>query len=231
MIKYASNAMLANRISFMNDIANLSELVGADIDMVRKGIGADPRIGDSYLYSGCGYGGSSLPKDVKALIRTAEKAGYSMKVIKAVDEVNDSQQKVVYKKLLKHYNGNVKGKNVAIWGLAFKPETTDIRRSTALVTIELLLAAGCEVSVYDPVAIEEAKKLFGDKVTYANDMYDAVLDADALLLVTEWKQFSQPSWGVVARSMRTKVVIDGRNLYNVADMKKYGFEYHRIGKN
>ena len=231
LIKYASNAMLANRISFMSDIANLSELVGADIDMVRRGMGADPRIGDDYLASGCGYGGTSLPKDVKALIKTAEKAGYSMKVVKAVDEVNDAQQKVVFKKLLKCYNGNVKGKNVAVWGLAFKPETTDVRQSTALVTIEQLLAAGCEVSVYDPLAIDQAKKVFGDKVKYANDMYDAVLDADALLLITEWKQFATPSWGVVARSMRTKVVIDGRNLYSLADMKKYGFDYHRIGKN
>lgn len=231
LIKYASNAMLANRISFMNEIANLSELVGADIDMVMKGMGADPRIGADYLASGCGYGGTSLPKDVKALIKTAEKAGYALKVVKAVDEVNDSQQKVVFRKLLKCYNGNVKGKNVAVWGLAFKPDTADVRQSTALVTIEQLLAAGCEVSVYDPVAIEQAKKILGDKVTYANDMYDAVLDADALLLVTEWKQFATPSWGVVARSMRTKVVIDGRNLYNLADMKKYGFDYHRIGKN
>ena len=231
LIKYASNAMLANRISFMSDIANLSELLGADIDMVRKGMGADPRIGSDYLASGCGYGGTSLPKDVKALIKTAEKAGYSMKVIKAVDEVNDAQQKVVFKKLLKCYNGNVKGKNVAVWGLAFKPETADVRQSTALVTIDQLLAAGCEVSVYDPLAIEQAKKVLGDKVKYANDMYDAVLDADALLLVTEWKQFATPSWGVVARSMRTKVVIDGRNLYSLADMKKYGFDYHRIGKN
>ena len=231
LIKYASNAMLANRISFMNDIANLSELVGADIDMVMKGMGADPRIGADYLNSGCGYGGTSLPKDVKALIKTAEKAGYAMKVVKAVDEVNDSQQKVVYRKLLKCYNGNIKGKNVAVWGLAFKPDTADVRQSTSLVTIEQLLAAGCEVSVYDPVAIDQAKKILGDKVTYANDMYGAVLDADALLLVTEWKQFANPSWGVVARSMRTKVVIDGRNLYSLADMKKYGFDYHRIGKN
>jgi UDPglucose 6-dehydrogenase len=231
LIKYASNAMLANRISFMNVIANLSELVGADIDMVMKGMGADPRIGADYLNSGCGYGGTSLPKDVKALIKTAEKAGYAMKVVKAVDEVNDSQQKVVYRKLLKCYNGNIKGKNVAVWGLAFKPDTADVRQSTSLVTIEQLLAAGCEVSVYDPVAIDQAKKILGDKVTYANDMYDAVLDADALLLVTEWKQFANPSWGVVARSMRTKVVIDGRNLYSLADMKKYGFDYHRIGKN
>lgn len=231
MIKYASNAMLANRISFMNDIANLSELVGADIDKVREGIGADPRIGNQYLKSGCGYGGTSLPKDVKALIKTAEKAGYPLKVMKAVDEVNDSQQKVVFKKLLKCYNGNIKGKNVAIWGLAFKPETSDVRESTALVTIEQLLSAGCNVSVYDPVALDEAKKVLGDKVTYANDMYDAVLDADALLLITEWKQFNRPSWGVVARSMKSKVVIDGRNLYSVSDMKKHGFDYHRIGKN
>lgn len=231
LIKYAANAMLANRISFMNDIANLSELVGADIDMVRVGMGADPRIGADYLSSGCGYGGTSLPKDVKALIKTAEKAGYAMKVVKAVDEVNDAQQKVVYRKLLKCYNGNVKGKNVAVWGLAFKPDTADVRQSTALVTIELLLAAGCEVSVYDPVALDGARKVLGDKVKYANDMYDAVLDADALLLVTEWRQFANPSWGVVARSMRTKVVIDGRNLYSLDDMKKYGFDYHRIGKN
>lgn len=231
MIKYATNAMLANRISFMNDIANLSELLGADIDMVRKGLGSDPRVGEDYLFPGCGYGGMSLPKDVKTLIKTAEKAGYSMKVVKAVDEVNDAQRKIVYKKLLKSYNGNIKGKNIAIWGLAFKPETTDVRESTALVTIEQLIAAGCEVSVYDPLAMEEAKKIMGDKVRYANDMYDAVLDADALLLLTEWKQFFQPSWGVVARSMKTKVVVDGRNIYNVADMKKFGFDYHRIGKN
>lgn len=231
MIKFASNAMLANRISFMNDIANLSELVGADIDMVRKGMGTDPRIGDAYLYSGCGYGGTSLPKDVKSLIKTAEKAGYNMKVVKAVDEVNDSQRRIIYKKLLKCYNGNIKGKHVAIWGLAFKPETDDVRESTAFVTIEQLLAAGCDVSVYDPVAMDEAKKYLGEKVTYANDMYDAVLDADALLLLTEWKQFYKPSWGVVARSMKTKVVVDGRNIYSVADMKKFGFDYHRIGKN
>ncbi len=231
MIKFASNAMLANRISFMNDIANLSELVGADIDMVRKGMGADPRIGGNYLYSGCGYGGTSLPKDVKSLIKTAEKAGYAMKVVKAVDEVNDSQRRIIYKKLLKCYNGNIKGKHIAIWGLAFKPETNDVRESTSLVTIDQLLSAGCEVSVYDPVAMDEAKKYLGEKVTYANDMYDAVLDADALLLLTEWKQFYKPSWGVVARSMKTKVVVDGRNIYNLSDMKKFGFDYHRIGKN
>lgn len=231
MIKFASNAMLANRISFMNDIANLSELVGADIDMVRQGLGSDPRIGSEYLYSGCGYGGTSLPKDVKSLIKVAEKAGYSMKVVKAVDEVNDAQRKIIYKKLLKCYNGNIKGKNIAIWGLSFKPDTDDVRESTSLVTIEQLLAAGCNVCVYDPVAMDEAKKYLGEKVKYANDMYDAVLDADALLLVTEWKQFYKPSWGVVARSMKTKVVVDGRNIYNVADMKKFGFDYHRIGKN
>ena len=231
MIKCASNAMLANRISFMNDIANLSELVGADIDMVRVGLGADPRIGGDYLYSGCGYGGTSLPKDVKSLIKTAEKAGYPMKVVKAVDEVNDSQRRVIYKKLLKCYNGNIKGKKIAIWGLAFKPDTSDVRESTALVTIEQLLSAGCEVSVYDPIAMDEAQNYLGEKVAYANDMYDAVLDADALLLLTEWKQFYKPSWGVVARSMKTKVVVDGRNIYNVGDMKKFGFDYHRIGKN
>ncbi len=231
MIKFASNAMLANRISFMNDIANLSELVGADIDMVRKGLGTDPRVGKEYLYAGCGYGGTSLPKDVKSLIKTAEKAGYNMKVVKAVDEVNDAQRKIIYKKLLKCYNGNIKGKRVAIWGLAFKPDTDDVRESTALVTIEQLLSAGCEVSVYDPVAMEKAKDFLGEKVQYANDMYDAVLDADALLLITEWKQFYKPSWGVVARSMKTKVVVDGRNIYNVSDMKKFGFDYHRIGKN
>ena len=229
MIKYASNAMLSTRISFMNDIANLCELVGADIDKVRLGIGSDRRIGTDFLASGCGYGGSSLPSDVKSLLKTSEKAGYGLKVLKAVDEVNELQRKIVYKKLLKSYNGNIKGKRIAIWGLSFKPETSDVRESTSLVTIDLLLAAGCEVSVYDPVAISSARKLLTDKVTYANDMYDAVLDADALLLLTEWKQFRTPSWGVVARSMKSKVVIDGRNIYSPSEMKKFGFDYHRIG--
>lgn len=201
MIKYAANAMLATRISFMNDIANLCELVGADVNMVRKGIGSDSRIGSKFLYPGCGYGGSCFPKDVKALIKTAEKNGYSMKVLKAVEEVNEKQKSVLFNKLHDFYQGDLQGRIIALWGLAFKPETDDMREATSLVTIKLLLEAGCKVRVYDPVAMDECRRRIGDVVTYANDMYDAVLDADALLLLTEWKQFRLPSWGVIMKSM------------------------------
>lgn len=230
MIKYAANSMLATRISFMNDIANLCELVGADVNMVRKGIGADSRIGNKFLYPGCGYGGSCFPKDVKALIKTAEKNGYSMQVLKAVEKVNELQKEVLFNKLHKHYKGELKEKVIALWGLAFKPETDDMREATALVTIRLLIDAGCRVKVFDPVAMDECKRRIGNKVVYATDMYDAVLDTDALLLLTEWKQFRLPSWGVIAKSMRTPLVIDGRNIYDEADMKTHGFEYHCIGK-
>ena len=207
MIKYAANSMLATRISFMNDIANLCELVGADVNMVRKGIGSDSRIGSKFLYPGCGYGGSCFPKDVKALIKTAEKNGYSMKVLKAVEEVNEKQKSVLFNKLHDFYQGDLQGRTIALWGLAFKPETDDMREATSLVTITLLLEAGCKVRVYDPVAMDECRRRIGDVVTYANDMYDTVVDADALLLLTEWKQFRLPSWEVIKRSMKYSLVI------------------------
>lgn len=230
MIKYAANSMLATRISFMNDIANLCELVGADVNMVRKGIGADVRIGSKFLYPGCGYGGSCFPKDVKALIKTAEKNGYNMSVLKAVEEVNENQKHVLYNKLSKYYGGDLKGKTIAMWGLAFKPETDDMREATSLVTISLLLEAGCTVRVYDPVAMNECRRRIGDKVYYATDMYDAVLDADALLMLTEWKQFRLPSWGVVNKSMKNPLIIDGRNIYDAEELKQNGFEYYCIGR-
>ena len=230
MIKYAANSMLATRISFMNDIANLCELVGADVNMVRKGIGADTRIGSKFLYPGCGYGGSCFPKDVKALIRTAESNGYSMRVLKAVEEVNEAQKKRLFEKLSRYYQGELKGKTVALWGLAFKPETDDMREATALVTIQLLLEAGCVVKVFDPVAMDECRRRVGDVVTYAKDMYDAVLNADALLLLTEWKLFRLPSWGVVKKTMNCPVVFDGRNIYEAQEMREAGFEYFCIGQ-
>lgn len=230
MIKYAANSMLATRISFMNDIANLCELVGADVNMVRKGIGSDARIGSKFLYPGCGYGGSCFPKDVKALIKTAEKNGYNMSVLKAVEEVNENQKHVLFNKLSKYYGGNLKGKTIAMWGLAFKPETDDMREATSLVTINLLLEAGCTVRVYDPVAMNECRRRIGDKVLYAKDMYDAVLDADALLMLTEWKQFRLPSWGVVSKSMKKPLIIDGRNIYDAEELKQNGFEYYCIGR-
>lgn len=232
MIKYAANSMLATRISFMNDIANLCEIVGADVNMVRKGIGSDARIGAKFLYPGCGYGGSCFPKDVKALIKTAEKHGYDMRVLKAVEEVNNRQKSVLFDKLAKQVDGseNIKGKKVALWGLAFKPETDDMREATSLVLIDLLTKAGAEVSVYDPVAMDECRRRIGDKVRYGKDMYDAVLDADALMLLTEWKQFRLPSWGVVKSVMRTPLVIDGRNIYDPAEMAENGFTYHCIGR-
>ena len=231
MIKYAANAMLATRISFMNDIANLCELVGADVNMVRKGIGTDTRIGGKFLYPGCGYGGSCFPKDVKALIMSADKVGYSMNVLKAVEEVNEAQKSVVFKKLSDYYNGDLTGKTIAIWGLAFKPETDDMREATSLVTIKLLLDAGCKVKVYDPIAMDECRRRIGDIVEYANDIYDAALDADAILLLTEWKQFRLPSWGVIKKSMNQPVIIDGRNIYIGREMKELGFEYRCIGNN
>ncbi len=230
MIKYAANSMLATRISFMNDIANLCEIVGADVNMVRKGIGTDSRIGSKFLYPGCGYGGSCFPKDVKTLIKTAEKEGYKMSVLKAVEEVNDNQKSVLFKKLSRYYNGDLIGKTIALWGLAFKPETDDMREATALVTIKLLLDAGCNVRVYDPVAMKECRRIIGDTVTYATDMYDAVLDSDALLLVTEWKQFRLPSWGVLHKSMNKSVIFDGRNIYDSDEVAKNDFEYYCIGK-
>ena len=229
MIKYAANAMLATRISFMNDIANLCELVGADVNMVRKGIGSDNRIGKKFLYPGCGYGGSCFPKDVKALIKTAEKAGYSMRVLKAVEEVNERQKEVLFDKLIKHFNGDIKGKTIAIWGLAFKPETDDMREAPSLILIEKIIAAGGMVKVYDPIAISECQRRIGDKVIYGNDMYDAALDADALLLVTEWREFRFPNFSVLSKVMKEKTIIDGRNIYDRNELTQYNFTYYKIG--
>ena len=230
MIKYAANSMLATRISFMNDIANLCELVGADVNMVRKGIGADTRIGSKFLYPGCGYGGSCFPKDVKALIQTARQQGYEMRVLQAVEEVNERQKSVLFQKLSAHFDGDLKGKTVALWGLAFKAETDDMREATSLVIIRQLLDAGCEVRVFDPVAMNECRRRLGDAVTYAKDMYDAALGADALLLLTEWKQFRLPSWEVVRRTMNQPVVFDGRNIYDPEELRAGGFHYSSIGR-
>ena len=232
MTKYAANSMLATRISFMNDIANLCERVGADVNMVRAGIGADTRIGRKFLYAGCGYGGSCFPKDVKALIRTADQNGYSMEVLKAVERVNERQKSVLFHKLVQAFGSkeSLKGKTIALWGLSFKPETDDMRESTSLVMIQLLLDAGCQVRAYDPVAMPECKRRIGDTIIYCNDMYDAVLDADALLLLTEWKEFRLPTWGVIRKAMHHQLVIDGRNIFDPEDLEEYGFEYHCIGK-
>lgn len=229
MIKYAANSMLATRISFMNDIANLCELVGADVNMVRKGIGSDSRIGSKFLYPGCGYGGSCFPKDVKALIKTAEKNGYEMKVLKAVEDVNEKQKSILFEKLNKIFQGDLKNKKIALWGLAFKPETDDMREATALVLIKHLLESGAEVVAYDPIAIPECKRRIGDCISYTQDMYEAVLDADALLLVTEWKEFRIPSWGVIKKAMKQHIIIDGRNIYDRKEMEKNGFLYKCIG--
>ena len=230
MIKYAANSMLATRISFMNDIANLCELVGADVNMVRKGIGADSRIGNKFLYPGCGYGGSCFPKDVKALIKTAEKKGYDMRVLKAVEEVNEKQKELLFDKLFHYYCGLLEGKTIAIWGLAFKPETDDMREATALVIIDKLLSIGCNVRVYDPVAMEECRRKVRKNIIYSTNMYDALLNADALLLLTEWKQFRMPAWGVVKKLMNRPVLIDGRNIYDSRELEKLGIDYICIGK-
>ena len=231
MTKYAANSMLATRISFMNDIANLCELVGADVNMVRAGIGSDTRIGRKFLYAGCGYGGSCFPKDVKALIKTADLNGYSMEVLKAVERVNESQKSILFHKLEKAFDGqSLSGLTVAMWGLSFKPETDDMRESTALIMIGKLLAAGCKIRVYDPVAMDECRRRIGDRVVYCRDKYDAVLDADALLLLTEWKEFRLPTWGVIKKAMKRPLVIDGRNIFDVEELQEYGFEYHCIGR-
>lgn len=229
MIKYAANAMLATRISFMNDIANLCELVGADVNMVRKGIGSDNRIGKKFLYPGCGYGGSCFPKDVKALIKTAEKAGYPMRVLKAVEEVNERQKEVLFDKLMKHFNGNINGKTIAIWGLAFKPETDDMREAPSLILINKIINAGAKVKAYDPIAITECQRRIGDKISYGIDMYDAALDADALLLVTEWREFRFPNFAILGKVMKEKTIIDGRNIYDRNELDQHEFTYYKIG--
>ncbi|MDR2840054.1 MAG: UDP-glucose/GDP-mannose dehydrogenase family protein [Paludibacter sp.] len=235
MTKYAANAMLATRISFMNDIANLCELVGADVNMVRKGIGSDQRIGSKFLYPGCGYGGSCFPKDVKALVHTAEQNGYSLRVLKAVEEVNQLQKQVLFNKLAKYFDGKLADKTIALWGLSFKPDTDDMREAASLVLIEKLLATDCKIRVFDPVAMPETKLSLSrmgintDNIYYADDIYDAVADADALMLVTEWKQFRMPSWVAVNKCMKGKLIIDGRNIYDKNEMRQAGFDYLYIG--
>ena len=230
MTKYAANAMLATRISFMNDIANLCEIVGADVNMVRKGIGSDSRIGSKFLYAGCGYGGSCFPKDVKALIRTAKENGYRMRVIEAVEEVNEDQKNVLFRKLSEYYQGDLKGKTIALWGLSFKPETDDMREAPSLTLIESLINAGAEVRAYDPVAMGEAKRRVPYPITYCRDKYETTLDADALLLVTEWTEFRMPTWKVVKKTMRHPLVIDGRNIYDRKELAEHDMEYFCIGR-
>jgi len=229
MTKYAANAMLATRISFMNDIANLCERVGANVDSVRKGIGTDSRIGSKFLYAGCGYGGSCFPKDVKALLHTGLDNDYHMEVIEAVERVNEKQKSIVYDKILKTA-GPVKGKTIALLGLAFKPETDDMREAPALVVIDKLLKDGATVRVFDPIAMEECKRRIGDSVTYCKDLYDTCDGADVLALMTEWRQFRMPSWNVIQKVMRGNVVVDGRNIYDRHELEDLGFVYTRIGE-
>ena len=229
MTKYAANAMLATRISFMNDIANLCEIMGADVNMVRKGIGSDPRIGPKFLYPGVGYGGSCFPKDVKAIIKTAHDNGYEMRVLKSVEEVNDDQKSVLFNKVNKYFKGNLAGKTIAMWGLSFKPETDDMREAPALVLIGKFLEAGCFVKAYDPVAMEETRRKIGDKITYAKDEYEALEDADCLLLVTEWKEFRVPDLDLMKKLLKNNVIFDGRNIYDASEIRAAGFEYFGIG--
>lgn len=231
MTKYAANSMLATRISFMNDIANLCELVGADVNMVRAGIGSDNRIGRKFLYAGCGYGGSCFPKDVKALVKTASDCGYPMEVLQAVESVNERQKSILFRKLQRVFGDEpLAGKTITLWGLAFKPETDDMREAPALVMIDLLKKAGCKVRAYDPIAMDECKRRVGNAVTYCDNMYDALDGTEALLLLTEWKQFRLPDWNEVKRRMKRHLVIDGRNIFDAAEMTGYGFEYHCIGR-
>lgn len=229
MTKYAANAMLATKISFMNDVANLCEIMGADVNMVRKGIGSDSRIGTKFIYPGIGYGGSCFPKDVKALIKTADENGYSMRVIKAVEEVNDDQKSVLFNKVNAYYGGSLKGKTISFWGLSFKPQTDDMREAPALVLIEKFLKAGCKVKTYDPVAMHETEHKIGATVEYSKDLYEALIDSDALLLVTEWSEFRMPNYNVMKKLMRKTVVFDGRNIYDKSEMAEAGFDYYCIG--
>ena len=229
MTKYAANAMLATRISFMNDIANLCERVGANVDSVRKGIGTDTRIGSKFLYAGCGYGGSCFPKDVKALVHTGLDNDYHMEVIEAVERVNEKQKSIIYDKIIKAV-GDVRGKTIAIIGLAFKPETDDMREAPALVVIDKLLKEGASVRVFDPVAMEECKRRIGDTVTYCKNMYDAADGADVFALMTEWRQFRMPSWNVIKKVMSGNIVVDGRNIYDRSELEELGFVYTRIGE-
>jgi UDPglucose 6-dehydrogenase len=229
MTKYAANAMLATKISFMNDVANLCEVMGADVNMVRKGIGSDPRIGNKFIYPGIGYGGSCFPKDVKALIKTAEDNGHKMRILQAVEDVNEDQKIVLFDKIAKHFKGDMKGKNFAIWGLSFKPKTDDMREAPSLVIIEKLLNASANVKAFDPVAMHEAKKTLGEQITYCKDQYDTLIDADALIIATEWPEFRSPNFNVISKLMKQKVIFDGRNIFDQDEMKELGFGYYCIG--
>ncbi|SIR10677.1 UDP-glucose dehydrogenase family protein [Pontibacter lucknowensis] len=229
MTKYAANAMLATKISFMNDIANLCEIMGADVNMVRKGIGSDARIGNKFIYPGIGYGGSCFPKDVKALIKTASENGYSMEVLKSVETVNEKQKSVLFNKVMNYFSGDLEGKTFAVWGLSFKPKTDDMREAPSLVIIEKLLEQGAKVKAYDPVAMKEARHSLGDRIEYGKDEYETLIDADALLLVTEWPEFRSPNFAVVSKLMKEKVVFDGRNIYDCREMEEKGFTYFGIG--
>jgi len=229
MTKYAANSMLATKISFMNDIANLCEIMGADVNMVRKGIGSDGRIGNKFIYPGIGYGGSCFPKDVKALIKTAKENNYEMRILNAVEEVNENQKEVLFNKVLTHFNNDIKGKTFALWGLSFKPKTDDMREAPSLVIIEKLLNAGAKVIAYDPVAKHEAQRMIGDSIAYAGDMYSALDNADALLVVTEWPEFRVPDFTELSKKLKNKVIFDGRNIFDQNDIKKLGFDYYCIG--
>lgn len=230
MTKYAANAMLATKISFINDIANLCEIVGADINLVRKGIGSDSRIGNKFLYPGVGYGGSCFPKDVQALVKTASEYDYNLRVLKAVEEVNYNQKSVLYNKIYNYFGGNLQGKHIALWGLSFKPETDDMREAPSLTIIDKLLEQGAQVTAYDPIAIHEAHRILGDKIKYAKDMYDALVDADALAVVTEWSEFRLPNFKVMAKLMNEKVLFDGRNVFDIEQIEEFGFKYFSIGR-
>ncbi len=230
MTKYAANSMLATKISFMNDIANLCEIVGADVDMVRRGIGSDSRIGNKFIYPGVGYGGSCFPKDVKALIKTAASNGYPLRVLQAVEDVNDDQKKSMFKKISEHFGGKLKGKKIAIWGLAFKPNTDDMREAPALVLIDQLVEAGASVVSHDPVAMDETRRKIGDKTEYSEDQYEALVDANALVLMTEWSEFRVPMYKVIEKLMKEKVIFDGRNIYDPDEVREYGFTYYGIGR-
>jgi UDPglucose 6-dehydrogenase len=229
MTKYAANAMLATKISFMNDVANLCEIMGANVNMVRKGIGSDARIGQKFIYPGVGYGGSCFPKDVKALIKTAKENHYNMRILNAVEEVNELQKEVLFNKIRTHFNNDLKGKTFAFWGLSFKPKTDDMREAPSLVVIEKLLNAGADVVAYDPVAMHEAKRVLGDTISYSNDMYSTLNNTDALVIVTEWPEFRSPDFDEISKRLKTKLIFDGRNIFDNTDMKNIGFDYYCIG--
>ncbi|MBN2668396.1 MAG: UDP-glucose/GDP-mannose dehydrogenase family protein [Bacteroidales bacterium] len=230
MTKYAANSMLATKISFMNDIANLCEIVGADVDNVRIGIGSDTRIGKQFIYPGAGYGGSCFPKDVKALIKTADENGYSLEILKSVEFVNERQKSVLYNKLARYFNHDLKGKKIALWGLSFKPNTDDMREAPSIVFIKKVKDEGADIVAYDPVAMEESERKIGHVVDYAKDMYDALIDADALVIVTEWAEFRMPNLKIMEKLMKNKVIFDGRNIYNISEMEECGWYYETIGR-